>query len=73
MSPSVEDPTGGLMGTAEIRDRLGVSRQRTDQITNHPSFPKPIATLAAGRIWRRVDIEAWIAQRRPNLDEPDES
>ncbi len=40
-----------LLGTAEIRARLGVSRQRTDQITAHRSFPTPVVELGAERIW----------------------
>jgi predicted DNA-binding transcriptional regulator AlpA len=58
-----------LMGAQEIRKRLGVSRQRTDQIVARPDFPKPIATLAMGRIWRTADVEKWIAKHRPYLDE----
>lgn len=48
------------MGTAEVADMLGVSRQRVHQLAARPSFPKPVAVLAAGTIWRRVDIERWI-------------
>jgi hypothetical protein len=34
-----------------------VSRQRADQLTRLDGFPEPIGTIAAGRIWRRADIE----------------
>ena len=61
-----------LIGTAEIRARLGVSRQRTDQLLSHRAFPEPVASLVGGRVWLRQDIDAWLAERRPNLDEPDE-
>ncbi len=53
------------MGAAEIGKRLGVSRQRVSQIAaQDPTFPKPVAELAAGRIWHTEDIERWIAEYR---------
>jgi predicted DNA-binding transcriptional regulator AlpA len=48
-----------LVGVAEIADLLGVSRQRVDQLAERDDFPNPAAVLAAGRIWKRADIEAW--------------
>jgi len=51
-----------LMGSTEIGSLLGVSRQRAAQLAaEYDDFPAPVATLAAGRIWKRADIEAWIA------------
>jgi hypothetical protein len=29
------------------------------QLTRTEGFPEPVAVLSAGRIWRRVDVEAW--------------
>ncbi|MGH7642589.1 MAG: helix-turn-helix transcriptional regulator [Candidatus Dormibacteria bacterium] len=50
-----------LVGIAETARMLGVSRQRVHQIAGtNPEFPKPVAELAAGRIWRRQEVEAWI-------------
>lgn len=49
-----------LVGAAEVADLLGVSRQRVHQLSGQPSFPKPVAVLAAGSIWRRIDIERWM-------------
>ncbi len=55
-----------LMGAAEIGKRLGVSRQRVSQLAAaDPTFPKPVAELAAGRVWETADIERWIAEYRP--------
>ena len=56
-----------LMGAAEIRDRLGVSDQRVQQIAHRRTFPEPYATLAMGSIWAATDVEAWIAVNRPHL------
>jgi prophage regulatory protein len=49
-----------LVGVTEVRELLDVSRQRVHQIIrDNPSFPEPVAELAAGRIWLRKDVEAW--------------
>ncbi|BAL85452.1 putative regulatory protein [Actinoplanes missouriensis 431] len=58
-----------LMGRAEIRSRLGLSRARIYQLTQRPDFPKPCAELLGGGIWLADDVEAWIRQYRPELAE----
>jgi predicted DNA-binding transcriptional regulator AlpA len=51
-----------LVGAAEVAQMLGVSRQRAHQITQTAAdFPSAQAELAAGRIWRRRDVEEWIS------------
>src|SRR5205809_361383 len=53
-----------VVGVAEIAQLLAVSRQRVHEIIrNDESFPEPAADLAAGRIWQRGDVEAWMASR----------
>lgn len=53
-----------LVGVAEVAAMLGVSRQRVNKIVKEDeSFPRPEAELAAGRIWRRDDIEQWARSR----------
>ena len=50
-----------LVGTAEIAEMLGVTRQRVGQIAaTDPDFPDPEVVLASGRVWRRDEVEAWI-------------
>lgn len=61
-----------LMGAGEIAVRLGVVRQRVYQLVNRKGFPDPIATLTMGQVWLAQDVEAWIAEHRPHLDDPDE-
>jgi hypothetical protein len=56
-----------LMGQAEIADRLGVSRQRVQQLTAKPNWPAPFDTLAMGKVWWIKDVEEWIRQNRPDL------
>jgi prophage regulatory protein len=55
MSPKLD-----LVGLTEIAEMLDLSRQRVDQIVRaDPRFPEPVAVIAAGRIWRRSDVERW--------------
>lgn len=47
------------MGLHEIAELLGVSRQRADQLVRQQGFPKPLAELKMGRIWREGDVLKW--------------
>lgn len=60
------------MGPDEIRERLGVSRQRAYILMNRRDFPEPWRELAMGKVWRSTDVEAWIRERRPELAEDPE-
>ncbi len=52
------------MGTREVADRLGVSRQHVLRLLHDdPTFPRPIAELSAGLIWNTDDIEAYAHRR----------
>lgn len=53
-----------LAGAHEVREMLGVSRQRVYQLAARPDFPRPVATLAQGKIWLLGDIERWMTARR---------
>lgn len=55
------------MGQAEIADRIGVSRQRVQQLIKKPTFPAPFDVLAMGKVWWIKDIEEWIQATRPEL------
>jgi hypothetical protein len=48
-----------LMGTHEIAEMFGVSRQRAQQITGRKDFPRPYDVLRAGKIWKRRAVEQW--------------
>jgi prophage regulatory protein len=61
MAPSRRTPR--LVGVHEIRELLGVSRQRVHQLTRRAQFPAPVVDLAQGKVWFRDDIDAWIDQR----------
>lgn len=60
------------MGAFEIQQRLRISRQRTYQLVNRRDFPPPRWTLAMGQVWLADDVEAWIREKRPHLDDTDE-
>ena len=64
-----EEPDLDLVGAAEIAAMLGVTKQRVNQMATdrNSSFPKPVAELTAGRIWRRDDIKAWARHSRRKL------
>ncbi len=53
------------MGAREIEERLGVSRQRVQQLVTGTDFPEPYDELAMGKVWRKTDVEAWIVRFRP--------
>jgi prophage regulatory protein len=78
----MDDEPLRLVGAREIRDLLGVSRQRVYQLAGRPDFPSPVATLAQGKIWLVNDIEAWIGinrttprarRQRPRVTQSDEA
>ncbi len=48
-----------LVGVAEIAEMIGVSKQRVHQLASREDFPRPVASLIAGTIWRRDDIVDW--------------
>ena len=54
-----------LMGTSEVAALLGISRQRVLVISRQAGFPKPLAVLKMGNVWRGEDIRQWNAARRP--------
>ena len=70
---SGDRPTFRLMGAAEIGKRLGgISRERVYQITQRRNFPEPYQKLTMGLVWLEVDVEEWIREHRPHLDQTDE-
>ena len=64
--------TGKLMAAAEIARRLGVGRSRVKAYLARPDWPAPYDELEIARIWLAEDIERWIAEYRPDLNEADE-
>lgn len=54
-----------LAGVSEIATLLNVSKNTAVRYTNRKDFPKPVGTLAAGRIWRESDVLKWARQTLP--------
>lgn len=52
-----------ILGLAEVAAMLGVSKQLIGHwiARDAHSFPRPVATLAATRIWDRAKVEVWAA------------
>lgn len=57
-----DEPTVRLGGAAKI---LGVTRQRAYELSKRDEFPAPLREDDISRIWRRVDVEAYAAARKP--------
>lgn len=62
-----------LMSVADLKTRLGVSRQRAYQLSQLPHFPVPYDEVNRMRVWRIEDINTWLREHRPGLaDDADE-
>lgn len=57
------------MGAWEIRQRLGYSREWVQRLIARRDFPAPYQTLRMGSVWDAEDVEAWVAEKRPELAE----
>ena len=51
--------TPALAGVAEAAEIMGWDKRRVMTYVTRGSFPRPIAALASGRVWRRDDVEAY--------------
>ena len=62
---------GPLVGTAEAAVVVGVRPQNfVRDWASRADFPRPVAALASGRVWRESDVRAYAsARRRPKPDE----
>jgi len=47
------------VGSAEIAEMFGISRQRVYQLTSRDDFPAPMVKLKAGAVWVTADVVAW--------------
>jgi hypothetical protein len=60
------------MGAAEIMRRFGIGETRLKYYLALPTWPDTFDEPAAGRMWLTADVEAWITEHRPDLNEADE-
>jgi predicted DNA-binding transcriptional regulator AlpA len=54
-----------LVGVHEIAQRAGVTRDAVHKWRSRhgAAFPRPVAELSQGPVWKWADIEKWLASR----------
>lgn len=65
-SPIVSD-VEDWVGSAEIAEMFGVSRQRAYQLTSRADFPAPMVRLKAGAVWVTAEVIAWAEARNRTI------
>jgi predicted DNA-binding transcriptional regulator AlpA len=50
-----------LLTGEQVADRIGLSRQRVQQLTGRPDFPPPYGRIGKAVTWRADDVDAYIA------------
>jgi hypothetical protein len=64
LAAAVEVPVEAqLVGLAEASEITGIARGALRVMRSRGKLPIPTAELAAGPVWRRVDIEHWFKAR----------
>ncbi|MFE4574628.1 helix-turn-helix transcriptional regulator [Streptomyces chartreusis] len=59
-----------LYTSPQIAKRLGVSRQRIDQLVERGQLPQPVGRSGRTRLWRAADIELALAGSDPSTGRP---
>lgn len=59
-----------LYTSPQIAKRLGVTRQRVDQLVELGQLPRPLGRSGRTRLWRAADIELALAGRDPSTGRP---
>lgn len=64
-----KDLASDLVGITEIANHFGVKCNVVGNWVNrYESFPKPVTTLAVGKVWRLSEIAAWrVSEDAPRL------
>jgi predicted DNA-binding transcriptional regulator AlpA len=60
---------GEFVGSGELEQMFGVSRQRVYQLTSRRDFPRPVQKLKMGALWRTADVVKWAEERGREIHE----
>lgn len=59
-----------LIGVTQVAELLGMTRAGAHKLVGREtSFPSPVSVVGNRKLWRREDVEAWIATRPLSLDQ----
>jgi hypothetical protein len=59
-----------LVTAAEIGRRLGITRQRVQQLANEGGFPEPLGRVGHYIVYRWRDVEAWANSNGRTVQSP---
>lgn len=57
--------TENILGTSEVAEVLGVSKQRIHSLRQMVEFPEPFSQLASTPLWDREEVVEFLAKWRP--------
>lgn len=58
-------PVEDILGTSEVAEVLGVSKQRIHSLRQMAEFPEPFVQLASTPLWDRTEVIEFLAKWRP--------
>jgi predicted DNA-binding transcriptional regulator AlpA len=58
-------PVEDILGTSEVAEVLGVSKQRIHSLRQMNEFPEPVVQLASTPLWDRKDVVSFLAIWKP--------
>jgi predicted DNA-binding transcriptional regulator AlpA len=58
-----------LVSLSDVAKLLQVSRQRAQQLSKQPDFPRPKGTPGTGPVYLLADVEGYLAERKRRLGE----
>lgn len=55
------------LGVTEVAELFGVSKQRVSELRRSPTFPEPVAEIAAGPVWMGSSLQRFLDawERKP--------
>lgn len=57
--------TENILGTSEVAEVLGVSKQRIHSLRQTAEFPEPFVKLASTPLWDKDEVMEFLAKWRP--------